>query len=151
MHENGFSNIYLRLRQSALENRPQVTGNDLVHIVLMDWKLERGNATVLACADGSASLYLSSGGGYIGGGQKDPAIRDSALLAVYLAGKLLREFRKTETFDLPVAQDVFFYATTIDGVYHARAPIVSLRNGTHLFSTTVVVREFRREQGVSTP
>jgi hypothetical protein len=40
--------------------------------VLMDWGINNGTATVVAMSDGSASVYLSSGGGYIGGKGQEP-------------------------------------------------------------------------------
>jgi hypothetical protein len=36
--------------------------------VVMDWGVKNGTATIVAMSDGSASVYFSSGGGYIGGG-----------------------------------------------------------------------------------
>ena len=38
----------------------------------MDWALESGLATVFALEDGTGSVYLSSGGGVIGGGFHEP-------------------------------------------------------------------------------
>jgi hypothetical protein len=32
-----------------------------------EWRLPKGSATVVALSDGTASDYLGSGGGYIGG------------------------------------------------------------------------------------
>ena len=61
--------IYSQMRRNALEARLPGIGRDAVHVVLMDWHLEKGTATVVAAADGSASLYLSSGGGYVGGSE----------------------------------------------------------------------------------
>ncbi len=89
--------------------------------VFMDWNLGNGTATVLAAADGSASVYLSSGGGYIGGGQKFPAIRNAALRAIQIAASQLSHFKSTETIDLPPAGDVFFYLTTGSGLLLAIA------------------------------
>lgn len=37
--------------------------------VVMDWGVSEGSATVVALSDGHASIYLSSGGGYLGGSQ----------------------------------------------------------------------------------
>ena len=126
--------IYTKMRQQAFELRFPASNNALVHVVLMDWKLERGTTTVVAAADGSASMYLSNGGGYVGGGQKDPWIHEFALNAVDLAGGLLKEFKKAKYFDLPNGRDVFFYATTAEGVFRGIAPIAELKDGSHRFS-----------------
>ena len=121
-------NALMRLR---IKNLP----DDAVHIVLMDWNVGRGTATVLAAADGTASVYLSSGGGFIGGGQKYPEIRKAALHAIYLATGSLSQFEKTEKADLPPAGDVYFYLTTSSGVRRAIAKEVSLRDGTNPLSS----------------
>jgi hypothetical protein len=62
--------IYPKLREHALlKIRLNNLSGDSVHSVLMDWHVTNGTATVFAAADGTASLYLSSGGGFLGGGQ----------------------------------------------------------------------------------
>ena len=105
--------IYLKLRENALRQvRLGNLSGDSVHSVLMDWRIDRGMITVLAAADGTASIYLSNGGGYIGGGQKYPEIRQLAIYAVQTAASLFSQFQVTATIDQPVAGDVFFYLTT---------------------------------------
>ncbi len=122
--------IYAQMRRLALEARPSKAGRDAVQVVLMDWHVDRGTVTVVAAADGSASLYLSSGGGYIGGGQKIPALREAALYAVTLANSLRLHFEATESSALPAFGDVTFYLTTGDGLFTAVAPEAKLRAGT---------------------
>jgi hypothetical protein len=104
--------MYRRLRDQMLQSNQPGFEPDAVQAVFMDWNIGNGTATVLAAADGSASVYLSSGGGYIGGGQKYPAIRDAALHAVQIAASLLSQFKSTETIDLPPADEVYFYLKT---------------------------------------
>jgi hypothetical protein len=122
--------IYPKLREHALLRiRLNNLANDSVHSVLMDWDVGNGTATVLAAADGTASIYLTSGGGCLGGGQKYPEIRDAALGAVRLATELFSQFKTTETFDLPAAGDVFFYLTTTSSVRLAIAKEADLKTG----------------------
>lgn len=122
--------IYPTLRENALRNfRLRGLADEAVHSVLMDWHVGNGTATVLGSADGSASVYFSSGGGYIGGGQGYPAIRAAALQAVFNAKILFSNFKFTETYDLPPFGDVFFYLTTNDGVRFAVAKETDLRAG----------------------
>jgi hypothetical protein len=67
--------VYRELRGRALHADPgevglRPTGSlPRVYGVLMDTGYPEGCATLLALADGTASLYLSSGGGFIGGGE----------------------------------------------------------------------------------
>lgn len=79
---------YSMLRRHSLEMRLPRTPPRAIQSVLMDFHVDHGTATVVASADGSASLYLSSGGGFLGGSQRFPAIRDAALHAVALAAAL---------------------------------------------------------------
>ncbi len=122
--------IYRKLRENALKPRPHDIANGGVHAVLMDWNVGNGTATVLAAADGSASIYLSSGGGYIGGGQKFPEIRDAALQGIQFATSLLSQFKRSETIDLPKNGEVFFYLTNNTGLHLAVANEAALKAGT---------------------
>lgn len=121
--------IYSQMRRNALETRLPGMGRDAVHVVLMDWHIEKGTATVAAAADGSASLYLSLGGGYIGGSEKVASIRDAALHAINVASSLRLHFDRTETSPLPSLGDVTFYLNTGSGVRVAVAPEAKLRAG----------------------
>jgi hypothetical protein len=122
--------IYSKLRGHAFELRLSGLESRAVHAVLMDWHVSSGTATVLASADGTASIYLSSGGGHLGGGQGHPEIREAALHAVRLATSLLPHFQPTETFDLPGREDVAFYLITGEGVHSAVIREEKLKNGT---------------------
>ena len=121
--------FYSQMRRNALEMRLPNMARDALQIVLMDWHVDRGTVTVLAAADGTASLYLSSGGGYIGGSEKFPSIRDAALHAVAVATSLQNHFDATESSPLPTLGDVTFYITTGTAVSRAVAPEAKLRAG----------------------
>jgi hypothetical protein len=121
--------IYPKMRENALKLRLNGLTEDSVHVVLMDWNVGNGTTSVLAAADGSASIYLSSGGGYLGGGQKYPAVRGAALEAVRCATALLSHFKKTESFPLPEADEVFFFLTTNSGSRIAIAKVDKLKDG----------------------
>jgi hypothetical protein len=121
--------IYTQMRRQALEtNLPEVARGG-VHVVLMDWHVDKGTVTVVAAADGSASLYLSSGGGYIGGSEKVPAIREAALHAVGLATSLRFHFEPTQLSPLPSLGDVTFYINSGGVVGCAVAAESRLRAG----------------------
>ena len=72
----GLRNLILRssrekLNLSATSRPPEPWG------VVMDLDVSRGTATVTYLSDGNASIYVSSGGGYLGGVGK-PAINEAA-------------------------------------------------------------------------
>lgn len=118
---------YSMLRRHALESRLPRIPPRAIQSVLMDFHVDHGTVTVVASADGSASLYLSSGGGFLGGSQRFPAIREAALHAVALAAALQCHFVTTETSALPPLGDVTFYVTTGVGVRMAVASQARLR------------------------
>ena len=97
--------------------------------VLMDWNVTNGTATIVAMSDGSASIYLSSGGGFLGGKGQEP-IRRAAVNAVRIAAGAQSQMVKTETFPLPDAGQVRFYTLTDSGVYTVSASEVDLKKGT---------------------
>lgn len=101
----------------------------------MDWHLTNGTATVLAAPDGTASVYLSSGGGFLGGGQRYPELGEAARHAVRLAEGLISEFSKTDSVELPERGSVSFFLTTDEGIYVVLAKEADLRNGQGSFAT----------------
>jgi hypothetical protein len=108
--------MYTELRDSRLRMRFPGMADSAVQAVLMDWRVSSGHiVTVLACVDGTASIYLSSGGGYLGGGQGNPAVREAALTAVYVAERLIDQFEATESTDLPVPGEVQLFVVTNAG------------------------------------
>jgi hypothetical protein len=129
MPDKADPSIYPKMRATALEIRLNGVEPKTVHTVLMDWNVANGTATVMAAADGSASIYLSGGGGYLGGGQKYPAIKLAAQCAVSIATNLLDLFKKVETCDLPNGTTVSFFATTDEGVFRATGAGAELQKG----------------------
>ncbi|HEX4039906.1 MAG TPA: hypothetical protein VHX37_17760 [Acidobacteriaceae bacterium] len=121
---------YAAMRRHALEMRLTHAPRQAVQSVLMDWHVDRGTVTVLATADGTASLYLSSGGGFLGGGQRYEEIRQVALHAVALATSLASQFEPTEMTALPALGDVTFYVTSGEGIRMVVASEARLRAGT---------------------
>jgi hypothetical protein len=84
----------------------------------------------MALSDGSASIYMSGGGGYIGG-QNQESVKSAALKAVAVAREYASQMRKTTEYNLPVAGEVIFYLLTDSGVFTASAKEVELRNQEH--------------------
>jgi hypothetical protein len=121
---------YAMMRRQGLEMRLSHVPRKAVQCVLMDWHVDHGTVTVLAAADGSASVYLSGGGGFLGGGQQFPEIRQAALHAVALATSLESQFEPTEMTALQALGDVTFYLTSGEGIRVAVAAEARLRAGT---------------------
>jgi hypothetical protein len=98
---------------------------------VMDWGVMNGTATVVAIADGTASIYLSSGGGSIGGGQSHDSIRKAAQKMVSVAAEFQPQMPATDTYPLPQSGQVTFYVLTDAGVFTASAPQEDLSSHRH--------------------
>jgi hypothetical protein len=135
---------YPMMRSHALKLRlPNVADGDL-HVVTMDWRVLDGEATItaLAAADGTGSIYLSSGGGFIGGAKRFPRIREAALLAIHVATGLLSRFEFTEKTEIPPVGEIYFYVTTNAGIRLAIAKETDLNDGTDpLLALHVTMRQ----------
>jgi len=131
---------YLGLRDQALNLKREKIGlpaySKLTQpwAALMDWGLGSGTATVVAIADGTASVYLSSGGGSIGGGQSHESIRKAAQKMVAVAAEFQPQMRATNSHPLPQTGHVVFYVLTDAGVFTASASQEELSLHRHPFS-----------------
>ena len=83
--------------------------------VLMETGYEKASATVVAFSDGNASIYLSTGGGFIGGAGREP-VRQAAINMVRVAGPFVSQMTPTKTFPLPDRGRTIFYLRTDEGV-----------------------------------
>ncbi|HYV48303.1 MAG TPA: hypothetical protein VFA20_25760 [Myxococcaceae bacterium] len=111
-----------------------VSGSSTIPVwgVLMDMGLPQGSATVMALLDGNASIYLSTGGGFLGGvGQ--PPIRQAAVRMVTIAGELSREAKATSEYPIPAFGQITFYLLTDRGVLTASASEEDLQKARHPF------------------
>jgi len=99
----------------------------------MDWGLTEGTATVVAFSDGNASVYLSSGGGSIGGASHE-SIRKAAQKMVAIAAECQPQAHATTTYPRPQHSQVIFYLLTDVGVFTANAPQEELSSHRHPLS-----------------
>ena len=116
--------------------------------VLMDWGIPAGSATVVAIADGTASVYLSSGGGFLGGGQSHESIRAAAKRTVEIADEVQPLMQSTAAYPLPQRGQVTFYILTDAGVFTASASDDELRSHRSPFyklgdSAQTIITEYR--------
>ena len=101
--------------------------------VVMDEGLDDRIVTIVAFADGSASVYSSAGGGEIGG-QAHEGIRKAAHEAVSAAASIVQRAHQTSYFPLPKRGQIFFYVRTDAGVFTARGREKALDGSTHPLS-----------------
>jgi hypothetical protein len=126
-------NPYNDLRQLAFNATPEqtqltkVTAANKVYGVIMDWDLGQGIATLASFETGEASMYLSSGGGIIGGGGHDN-VKKSVAEFIALAQSYLDKTTKTDTTLLPDKNCVKFYLLTPKGRFVAQESMTNIEN-----------------------
>ncbi|MBO9570747.1 MAG: hypothetical protein J7497_00835, partial [Chitinophagaceae bacterium] len=119
---NTENNVFEELRNIALEVTPAQLGIDLpadssiVYGVVMDWEMNGSTVTLVSYQTGDASLYLSSGGGVVGGG-KHKNVNIAAKKFVELANNYLDKTAKSEAATLPATDEVAFYFLSSKGIY----------------------------------
>lgn len=149
------SNAYAGLRGMVLEGTRSNFGlgpgasPTQPFAVVTDWGDAQGTTTIIAVADGSASVYPSSGAASIGGGQSHESIRNAALKAVELAAGAQAQMHATTQFPLARRGQVTFYEVTDSGVFTATASQEDLNGNRSPFSqlaaaTQNIVAEYRR-------
>lgn len=127
---------YLGLRNQALHVKPDKMGLPATleptepMAVLIDWPTSKVVATVSAFADGTASIYISNGGGFIGGGQGYESIRRAGQNMLATARFYRPLMHTTQDFPLPQEGEIFFYVVTNSGVFTARASEAACKNRT---------------------
>lgn len=138
--DGALSETYLGLRRQVLQgvlgklNIPAAKKPTDPYAVVMDWNTGNAIATVVAVADGTASIYLSNGGGQIGGGQAHKEIREAALQALSLAGEVQPKMEAVLTYPLPRPGEVMFYLVSDARVYSTSAQAKDLADGNHPLS-----------------
>lgn len=99
--------------------------------ILMETGMERGSYTLVALADGTTSLYFSTGGGIIGAGEQAP-VRQASGRFIALANDSVAAARPTDAYPLPEAGQTVFYFLTFHGIrtYAAKeADLGEMRDG----------------------
>ncbi|MBK8390629.1 MAG: hypothetical protein IPL23_15670 [Saprospiraceae bacterium] len=98
-----------------------------IYGVIMDWDVGEGTATLVAFLSGDASLYLSSGGGVIGGSGHDN-VNQAAANFISKAQKYLSNTVKTDTTPLPGKDGVKFYFLTNKGKFVGQEEVKNFDN-----------------------
>jgi len=127
------------LRNVALAMTPEQLGISLpigkttVYGLVMDFGMSGGVATIVCYQTGDASLYISTGGGIIGGGKYE-SVNNASKRFINLAQKYLDKASKTEITSLPLSGKVIFYLLTNEGIYSGQDEIKNFENNSSLWS-----------------
>jgi hypothetical protein len=128
--------MYTALRRQVLQISPAEAGlaptPELPRVwgLLMDTTYERGGYSLVALADGTTSIYTTTGGGTIGGGEHvQVAAATRAALRVVEAH--LDQLPPSTNGDLPPVGSVVLRALTYDGQRAVQALEEDLGEGRH--------------------
>jgi hypothetical protein len=127
-------NAYADLRTAALHATPQQlklslpAAGTVVFGIVMDWDLGSGIATVVSFQTGDASMYLSTGGGTIGGIQHE-SVRTAALRFVAAANESFALAKPSADSSGPAENGITFFFLTNRGRYMAREQMRNIESG----------------------
>jgi hypothetical protein len=128
--------VFLGLRSQVLNltaASPGCPPNAPVLALLMETGLARAAATLVGVADGTTSLYYSTGGGVIGAGtRRDVGIATARWLQT--CGELLDQLSPVADPPLPSEGTVQFVAVTPGGLLGAVVPAADLGERRHALS-----------------
>lgn len=126
-------NLYQDLRNLALNETMEQIGVQFpdnqtkIYGVIMDWDLGEGTATLVSFSSGDASLYLSSGGGVIGG-RGHENVKNSAAEFIKKAEQYLSKAVKSDDTSLPGKDGVKFYFLTNKGKFIGQEKVENFDN-----------------------
>ena len=133
--------VMAELRAKALSVRPNDIGlapsqyQNGVWGVLMETGLENGAVySLVIIADGTTSLYFSTGGGVIGAGEHS-TVRAASTDMLHLASRLRSDTKPTVGTPLPGPSQVVFYLLADKGTLTYSATEKELAEGKHHFSS----------------
>lgn len=120
MNEQEGKQTYDRMREMAFSVTMEqlgvsTEGKDVkVYGVIMEWGIDGGTITLPSYSTGDASVYLSTGGGVIGGGQHE-RVRVAAQKFVALGQTYLERAELTDMKEQPKTDEITFYLLTNKG------------------------------------
>jgi hypothetical protein len=131
--------IYSALRSRILSLSPAEIGvkpsAQLPNVwgILMEMGYPKGAATLACLADGTTSLYTSSGGGVLGGGGLEAVAKASR--AFLRVGEMSApQMELTDVFPMPRIRQVRFYVLTFGGTLTSEVDEALLNRGKHRFT-----------------
>jgi len=118
---------YLKMRNRAFDGSrtqygiPPGSNSTDPWATVMEIGLADGTVTIIALADGSTSVYTSSGLFYIGGGEHQ-SLNAAARHMVAAVREVQPVMHHTQEYLLPQRGHIVFYALTDSGIFTAAAP-----------------------------
>lgn len=125
-------NTYMGMRNLAFNITPEQIGfediaNDKVFGLITEMDMDPGCASVIAYLNGETSIYVSSGGAYIGAGEYDD-VRDLVKSKVNGFQKYVSKAKKIDEPKLPKDGKVIFNFLTKNGLYAVTENLAELES-----------------------
>jgi hypothetical protein len=131
------SNPMVELRRKVLTEAPSLYGLKVTAgdpwAVIMEMGFPKGAASLVCLVDGNASLYLTTGGGVIGGFAHEK-VRMASIAFVQMAKGYRHQFSAVKAFPLPVEGRTIFYVRVDGALLRAEASENDLGEGKHPLS-----------------
>lgn len=114
---------YKELRQLAFQTEyddlgiQNPNGKTLVYGIILDWPAQAEFATLTTFLSGDASIFLTSGASFIGGGGRE-SIQRSTVRFIQKYAYLWKQGRKVEGIPAPDLSKVRFFFLTTQGTYY---------------------------------
>ncbi len=114
--------MYVKLRTTALQVKaPELglnadTSSNQPYGVVMDWNVGKATSTIVSFATGDASMYYSTGGGWLGGYGVEK-VNSASKKFVIAASGYVDKLNKVSEYPMPPVGFMRFYIITPQGVY----------------------------------
>lgn len=141
--QDGFKPVKKKAIRSTMELRTELlhsqsskynikpASNSTPWAVIMDLGFpDEGSFSVVGLSDGNGSIYLSSGGGVIGGISHDNVVISAKNLVKY-SERYLPLMEKINNYPLPSKNMVSFFIITDSGVYFAKENVNQVSDENH--------------------
>lgn len=130
--EKKIKKSYIALRNQILNLKPCELSKEMkehpVTAALVDMDLGDVIISLACAADGTTSLYYSTGGGKIGLGHKYENVRKAALEFLYYSGRLINTLHIAAQYPLPKNKMHNVYLVTANDVFSVQLSMESIDN-----------------------
>ena len=128
--------MYTDLRQQVFKLKPnsdmlEAMNNLRVYAAVVDMDMKKAIASLISVADGTTSLYLSTGGGQIGYGNADEDVRNATITFLRNSEQFIDKMEMVSVFPLPKhnSNEHIVYLVTEKGVFRQK---LNINNINHL-------------------
>ena len=129
-------NPYFGMREQAMSITPeqlQIETETELYGIVMDWNMGDFIATVVSFITGDASIYLSTGQGFIGGYAHETVL-NAAENFMLVGERFLSKAEKTEDTEPIIKEGVDFYFLTKSGIFYIEEDFYLIENGESVYN-----------------